>query len=146
MTAATPAKAIREHCVLCCGGVRQGEGGPNGCNSPACSLYGHRTRRFTVAQQPPALAMRPHDMPLPAMKRRAAGGSRLAAIRLRCLDCAGSAAAVKTCPATDCALWPYRLGHRPTTSRQNRPDGSADPEAHPTAATVSAGAEGGACA
>lgn len=36
------------------------------------------------------------------------------AIRARCLDCAcGSATEVRLCPCTDCALWPYRLGHRP---------------------------------
>lgn len=36
------------------------------------------------------------------------------AIRARCLDCAcGSITEVRLCPCTDCALWPYRLGHRP---------------------------------
>lgn len=44
-------------------------------------------------------------------------------IRLKCLDCmCGSSAEVRRCPLTDCALYPYRLGHRPkpdaSTGRQ----------------------------
>lgn len=35
-------------------------------------------------------------------------------IRAKCLDCScGSAPEVKGCSLTTCALWPYRLGHRP---------------------------------
>lgn len=38
----------------------------------------------------------------------------LKAIRAKCLDCpCGSYVEVKHCPITSCALWPYRLGHRP---------------------------------
>lgn len=38
------------------------------------------------------------------------------AIRANCLDCClGSYKEVKLCPCDDCALYPYRLGHRPTT-------------------------------
>ena len=36
------------------------------------------------------------------------------AIRAKCLDCCCfQSKEVKLCPATDCPLWPYRLGHRP---------------------------------
>ena len=36
------------------------------------------------------------------------------AIRARCLDCcAGQKKEVRLCPAKECPLWPYRMGHRP---------------------------------
>lgn len=35
------------------------------------------------------------------------------AIRAKCLDCCGSAAEVRRCSVPDCALYPYRMGHRP---------------------------------
>jgi hypothetical protein len=45
------------------------------------------------------------------MLTRAGNGSRTAAIRLNCLDCCcGSAAEVRRCHLTDCALHPYRMG------------------------------------
>lgn len=38
--------------------------------------------------------------------------SRSKAIRLKCLDCcAGQSAEVRKCPATNCHLWRYRMGH-----------------------------------
>lgn len=38
----------------------------------------------------------------------------LKAIRKRCLDCSAyQAKEVKLCPATDCLLYPYRMGHNP---------------------------------
>jgi len=38
----------------------------------------------------------------------------LAAVRAKCMDCCcESWLEVKRCPAEDCALWPYRFGHRP---------------------------------
>lgn len=37
------------------------------------------------------------------------------AIRAKCLECsAGSAAEVRSCPVTGCALYIYRKGKRPT--------------------------------
>jgi len=34
------------------------------------------------------------------------------AIRLKCLDCTGNQQAeVRLCPAVDCPLWVYRMGH-----------------------------------
>jgi hypothetical protein len=39
----------------------------------------------------------------------------LTAIRKKCLECVcGSAAAVQQCNITDCPLWPWRMGKRPT--------------------------------
>lgn len=41
------------------------------------------------------------------------------AIRAKCLDCmCGSSNEVKLCPATDCSLYPYRLGHNPYIKRE----------------------------
>ena len=42
------------------------------------------------------------------------------AIRLKCLDCmCGNAMEVKLCPAKDCSLYEFRLGHNPNiTPRQ----------------------------
>lgn len=38
----------------------------------------------------------------------------LKAIRAKCLDCCcGQAVEVRRCVCEDCALWPYRMGHRP---------------------------------
>ena len=40
------------------------------------------------------------------------------AIRAKCLDCCcGNAAEVRKCVATDCALWPFRLGSNPFRKR-----------------------------
>lgn len=38
------------------------------------------------------------------------------AIRARCLDCSGQQPSeVRNCAVKNCALWSYRMGHRPTT-------------------------------
>jgi hypothetical protein len=43
----------------------------------------------------------------------------LRAIRSKCVDCgAGSLVEVRLCPVTTCAIWPYRMGKRPTTISQ----------------------------
>lgn len=44
--------------------------------------------------------------------------SPLKAIREKCLDCNYSANEVKLCPATDCALWPFRFGKNPYSKRK----------------------------
>lgn len=39
----------------------------------------------------------------------------LKSVRKKCLACcAGSSHEVKLCTCVDCALWPWRLGHKPT--------------------------------
>lgn len=41
------------------------------------------------------------------------------AIRKKCLDCCcNQAAEVRLCPAADCPLWEYRMGHRPKKADQ----------------------------
>ena len=43
----------------------------------------------------------------------------LKAIRLKCLDCCcGSWLEVKLCTCNDCALYSYRLGHRPKEEQE----------------------------
>jgi hypothetical protein len=47
----------------------------------------------------------------------AIGNSPLKAIRAHCYVCAGwTWPQVEKCPCTDCALWPFRFGKRPTTA------------------------------
>lgn len=49
-------------------------------------------------------------------------------IRLNCLDCsAGSSNEVKRCELTDCPLWPYRLGRKPTAEEAADYAGPGDP-------------------
>ncbi len=41
------------------------------------------------------------------------------AIRAKCVDCCcGNRAEVKACPARDCPLYYYRMGHRPPKPQQ----------------------------
>ena len=53
------------------------------------------------------------------MKQRAKK-EPLAAIRLKCVaDCTvGQPKEVELCPITDCFLWPFRFGMRPSTARK----------------------------
>ena len=37
----------------------------------------------------------------------------LKAIRAKCFDCAGCPKEVRRCAATDCALYPFRMGRNP---------------------------------
>lgn len=37
----------------------------------------------------------------------------LKAIRVKCLECAGSPKEVRNCPIYNCPLYPYRMGHNP---------------------------------
>jgi hypothetical protein len=46
----------------------------------------------------------------------------LKAIRAKCLDCCcGNAGEVRKCVATNCPLWPFRLGINPFRKRSNLP-------------------------
>ena len=41
-------------------------------------------------------------------------------IRAKCLDCcAGQPKEVRLCPAVNCQLYPYRMGHRPKSNENN---------------------------
>ncbi len=87
----TPRAAIPKHCRWCNGGSA------TTCASPSCSLFTLRS-----SQAVPEAKVSP-----------------LRAIRARCLDCVGSAEAVRTCTAykpilsqPECPLWPHREGKR----------------------------------
>jgi len=67
--------------------------------------------------------------------------SPLAAIRAKCMDCAGSFKVVKFCPcdglnSTACPLWPFRFGKRPATVRRGPLARFLDPDAMPDAVTT----------
>lgn len=93
----TPRTSARTYCRWCNGGS------PASCVSPECPLYEWRLLKPTSA---PKL-------------------STLRAIRARCLECAGSAEAVRTCMAfkpfseaqPECPLWPHREGKRAVTNQ-----------------------------
>ena len=49
------------------------------------------------------------------------------AIRAKCLDCCcGSYSEVRHCLVKNCALYPYRMGKRPTTDTLPPPDESSE--------------------
>ena len=50
------------------------------------------------------------------------------AIRMKCLECCNwSRAEVKACGIPDCAIWPYRLGRRPTDADIETVKNTIDP-------------------
>ena len=48
----------------------------------------------------------------------------LKAIRTKCLECAGSRAAVRKCENKDCALYALRMGRNPNRKGIGRPGGN----------------------
>ncbi len=117
MNPRTPRQAIRDRCLECC------------CDSALevrlCPVYGcalwpwrYRNARGWMIRRGETVDAGPierepdhqgFDFRVDPPKRR------LRAMRLRCIDCVGGETArVRTCQFTDCALWPYRLGRRPT--------------------------------
>src|SRR5262245_50633995 len=56
----------------------------------------------------------PSDVPTEILALNFSAQNPLKAIREKCLDCCcGNAAEVRKCVATDCALWPFRMGKNP---------------------------------
>jgi hypothetical protein len=56
----------------------------------------------------------PSDVPSQILSLNFRAQNPLKAIREKCLDCCcGNAAEVRKCAATDCALWPFRMGSNP---------------------------------
>ncbi len=59
------------------------------------------------------------------------GLTPIKAIRAKCIDCSGDQLKeVRLCPVTDCDLWPYRMGKRPTLKTSTGP--AVAPEAQET--------------
>lgn len=108
----TPLKAIRAHCRQCMGDDLRAT---RECPTTSCALHPYRLGKI-----PPG-----------------ANGRLLPVIRDNCLNCAGSAQAVRECTAspdcenrgyTPCHLHPYRLGRRPHVSDAARERGRIQAE------------------
>jgi hypothetical protein len=107
----TPLRALRQHCVECCGGnfaeVRA-------CSAQSCPLWLFRHGRNPTAAERAAVA----GQPVHPLERTLAGASGLKAIRRRCLDCSGnSEPAVRSCAHTGCSLHGFRRGKNPNIKR-----------------------------
>jgi hypothetical protein len=116
----TPLKAVRRHCLSCCGDsaneVRL-------CPVKACPLWPFRHGHRPNAEDRAPVA----DRQLYPLERDLTGGafqgSALRAIRLRCIDCSGNSdVEVRACKfgtghQTPCDLHPFRLGRNPNISR-----------------------------
>ena len=51
-------------------------------------------------------------------------------IRAKCLDCCGGAPSeVRLCPASNCPLIPYRMGHRPKEGKDTAPEADEEKSA-----------------
>jgi hypothetical protein len=130
----TPLAAIRQYCLWCCNGsyneVRQ-------CVSTGCPLWtlrhGHRPDPDDVA----AVAdVDTHPAEFPANQSEVTAGSRLKAIRRRCIDCSGgSVHEVRNCRIQSCSLHPFRLG------TGNRSRNMTDEQRAAVAARLAAGRE-----
>ena len=60
------------------------------------------------------VGVRPSDVPLEILSLKFRAQNPLRAVRAKCLDCCcGNTAEVRKCVATDCPLWPLRLGSNP---------------------------------
>lgn len=105
----SPLKAIRQHCLSCCRGsfaeVRA-------CSATACPLYAFRLGRKPDTDTLAELERIPaNPVELGKLATNVASGSRLRAIRARCIDCSGNLLPeIKGCAETKCALHPYRMG------------------------------------
>jgi hypothetical protein len=60
------------------------------------------------------VGVRPSDVPSESLSLKFRAQNPLRAVRAKCLDCCcGNTAEVRKCVATDCPLWPLRLGSNP---------------------------------
>jgi hypothetical protein len=65
----------------------------------------------------------PGDMPPQILALNFRAQNPLKAIREKCLDCCcGNAAEVRKCVATDCPLWPLRMGSNPFRKKRKLSD------------------------
>jgi hypothetical protein len=103
-----PLKAIRRHCLDCAGTSTE----VALCVSKACPLltlrFGHRPDPDLIADVGATPA---HPVELGKAQAEIATGSRLKAIRTKCLDCSGNnIAEVRGCRHATCDLHPFRMG------------------------------------
>jgi hypothetical protein len=103
-----PLRVIRRYCLDCAGTSNE----VALCVSTGCSLwafrFGHRPNPDEVAT---VASMPTHPPEVPRTQGEIAEGSRLKAIRRKCLDCSGcSVAELRGCKHTGCDLHPFRMG------------------------------------
>ena len=64
----------------------------------------------------------PRDLPRELLAQVHPPAPLLRVIRKKCVDCcAGQLAEVRRCTAVRCALWPYRMGRNPFSTRRGNP-------------------------
>jgi hypothetical protein len=106
---ATPLRAVRRHCVACCGGSTSE---PAHCTSKPRPLWPFRLGRSPPPEERKAVA----DIKLYPLERGETGAdvasrTALKSIPAHCLDCAGSRKAVNQCRQVDCDHHPFRFGN-----------------------------------
>jgi hypothetical protein len=118
-----PAQAIRAYCIGCSGGH------PSEvalCISMHCPLYLYRfTRRPTEAEVEAVSYIFVHSSEGKAI--HAGIGTRLEAIRSKCLDCSfDNIREVKRCTHKTCELHPFRSGHSTKVFSEDQLAAAAD--------------------
>jgi hypothetical protein len=116
----SPLKAVRAHCLWCCNGSANEV---SLCVATSCPLHPYR-----MGRNPDKASLLEDEMPIYPAERPATradlvadGATAVGMIKRRCIDCSGgSVADAKTCRATDCSLWPFRLGRNPNRAGQGR--------------------------
>ena len=119
-----PLRVIRRYCLDCAGTSNE----VALCVSTRCSLwafrFGHRPNPDEVAV---VASMPTHPLEMPRIQGEVAEGSRLKAIRRKCLDCSGnSVAEVRGCKHTGCDLHPFRMGKSGRTMSDQQRAAAAD--------------------
>jgi hypothetical protein len=107
--APTPYQAIRRHCLACSGGSSHEV---TLCVSVRCPLYLFRFGHGPDAAEVASVArVETHPTESPMTQAEIASGSRLKAIRRKCLDCSGNnIAEVRRCGHASCDLHRFRMG------------------------------------
>jgi hypothetical protein len=117
----TPLQAIRKHCLECCNGSSNEV---SLCVSKRCPLWTLRFGRKPTDEEVQEVAgCATHPQEDFKTQAEVATGSRLKAIRRRCLDCSGySQAEVSGCKFKACDLYPFRMGkgHARTFTAQQK--------------------------
>jgi hypothetical protein len=110
----TPSKSIRAHCLWCCGNSAYEV---SRCPAMSCSLWPYRFGPAPTAEmleEAGDALMHPVEDGTTVTEFQEKGGTRLKAIKRRCLDCSGgSKSEVRDCQHLACDLHNFRLGKNP---------------------------------
>jgi hypothetical protein len=140
-----PLEAIRKHCLWCCNGSAHEV---NLCAAKACPLWMYRYGKKPTAdmlEEAGDALMYPVEDGTTVADFFEKGGTRLKAIKRRCLDCSGgSKADVRDCQHVACDLHPFRFGRNPnrTMSREQRELAAARLKANVEGAKATASVDG----